>query len=199
MLSLNCADWHNWPCSWAVTSNKELLCLKHHLAKSSISAFSWLDLVSSPLYKDSMHSYVTHKNGWSTVLLKYHKPILAQIVVQVDSWIVKKRRALQRSHNQSKRTCNRQLQNDTSQNLLEKLPSNLSWGKLFPVTELANGWLKHVSHQRSQNSGEKISYKFYSAQCSLWPLIKPASYVDIAHRSLLLISQSIYIVLHSKI
>lgn len=107
---------------WSCNQQKELLCLKHHPAKSSISAFSWPDLVSSPLYKDSVHSYVTHKNGWSTVLLKYHKPMLAQIAVQVDSWIVKKRRALQRSYNQSRRTCNRQLQNGTSQNPLEKLP-----------------------------------------------------------------------------
>lgn len=69
---------HNCLRSWAVTCNEDLLCLKHHPAKSSVSASPRLDPVSSPLYKDSMHSYVIHKNGWGTVLLKYHKPILAQ-------------------------------------------------------------------------------------------------------------------------
>lgn len=82
--------WYNCLRCWAVTCNEDLLCLKHHPAKSSFSPSPRLDPMSSPLYEDSMHSYVTHKNGWDTVLLKYRKPVSAQTVVQADSWRVKK-------------------------------------------------------------------------------------------------------------
>lgn len=63
---------------WAVTCNKELLCLKHQSAKPRTSASPWVDPASNPLYKDSVHTYVTHKNEWGAELLKNCKPILAK-------------------------------------------------------------------------------------------------------------------------
>lgn len=70
---------HSCLCSWAVTCYKELFCLKHHPVKST-----FLLLPERALYlvhfTKAQYTVMWHKNEWGTVLRKYHKLTLAQIV-----------------------------------------------------------------------------------------------------------------------